>query len=94
MFQFLDALEARGVECSVRPLAGRRYLELGASGTTPPLTTTTISAFFAVAVDADATNQNYLVINSGGRITITNRQFGVLGTSTVGGTPRGGCFGL
>jgi glycosyltransferase involved in cell wall biosynthesis len=29
VFQFLDALEARGVECSVRPLAGRRYLELG-----------------------------------------------------------------
>ena len=64
-----------------------------ASGTTPPLTTLLLGAVYDVAIDADAANENFLIIAAGGEITITNRQFGVLVTSDVNGTPRGGCFG-
>lgn len=36
VFQFLKPLEAQGVRCEVRPLAGRRYLELGYGMRRPP----------------------------------------------------------
>jgi glycosyltransferase involved in cell wall biosynthesis len=36
VFQFLAPLEARGVRCEVRPLADRRYLELGYGMRRPP----------------------------------------------------------
>jgi glycosyltransferase involved in cell wall biosynthesis len=48
VFQFLEPLEAQGVHCEVRPLADRRYLELGYGMRRPPaaLRTLWVAAHF------------------------------------------------